>query len=45
MHIVQPGETPYRIALNCGVSTWSLVRANLVANPNTICAGQRLLIA
>jgi LysM repeat protein len=45
VHIVQPGETLYRIALNYGVSTWSLVRANHIANPNAIYAGQRLVIA
>lgn len=45
VHIVQPGETLYRIALNYGVSTWSLVHANHIANPNCIYAGQRLVIA
>lgn len=45
VHIVQPAETLYSIPLNYGVSTWALVRANHIANPNHICAGRQLVIA
>jgi LysM repeat protein len=44
VHIVQPGENLYRIALNYGVSQWAIARANGIANPNYIYAGQRLVI-
>jgi putative chitinase len=44
IHVVQRGETLYRIALNYGVSRWAIIRANHIANPNRIYAGQRLVI-
>lgn len=44
VHVVRRGETLYRIALNYGVSMWAIVRANNIANPNAIYAGQRLVI-
>jgi LysM repeat protein len=44
VHVVQRGETLYRIALNHGVSMWAIVRANHIANPNHIYVGQRLVI-
>jgi LysM repeat protein len=44
VHVVQHGETLYSIALHYGVSMWAIVRANHIANPNRIYAGQRLVI-
>jgi LysM repeat protein len=44
VHVVRRGETLYRIALNHGVSAWAIARANNIANPNRIYAGQRLVI-
>jgi LysM repeat protein len=44
VHVVRRGETLYRIALNYGVSMWAIIRANNIANPNRIYAGQRLVI-
>ncbi|MGD8969191.1 MAG: LysM peptidoglycan-binding domain-containing protein [Anaerolineae bacterium] len=44
VHVVQRGETLYRIALNYGVSRWAVARANHIANPNHIYVGQRLII-
>jgi LysM repeat protein len=44
VHTVQRGETLYRIALNYGTSVWAIARANGIANPNRIYAGQRLAI-
>jgi LysM repeat protein len=44
VHVVRRGETLYRIALNHGVSMWAIARANGIANPNRIYAGQRLVI-
>jgi LysM repeat protein len=44
VHVVQPGENLCRIALNYGVSQWAIARANGIANPNYIYAGQRLVI-
>lgn len=44
VHIVQPGETLASIAARYG-TTWSaLASANNIFNPNTIYAGQRLII-
>jgi LysM repeat protein len=43
-YIVRPGDTLAKIAVCYGVSTWSIVRANNIANPNVIYVGQRLYI-
>ncbi len=39
-HVVQRGETLYRIALRYGVSVDALAQNNGLANPNQIYAGQ-----
>jgi LysM repeat protein len=44
VYVVRPGETLSGIAWRFGVSVNSLVRANGIANPNRIYAGQRLVI-
>ncbi len=44
VHIVQRGESLYRIALRYGVSYQTLAAANGIANPNHIYVGQRLVI-
>jgi len=44
VHTVRAGETLTRIALRYGVSIWSIVSANGIANPNLIYPGQRLTI-
>jgi LysM repeat protein len=44
VHVVRRGETLYRIALNYGVSMWTIARTNNIANPNAIYAGQQLVI-
>jgi LysM repeat protein len=44
VHVVQSGETLYRIALRYGTSVWAITRTNNIANPNCIYAGQRLVI-
>ena len=41
---VRRGDTLAKIAWRFGVSTWSIVRANNIANPNVIYVGQRLCI-
>jgi LysM repeat protein len=43
-HVVQRGETLYSIARSYGVNMWTIARANGIANPNHIYAGQRLVI-
>jgi LysM repeat protein len=43
-HLIQPGETLSRIALNYGVSTNEIAVANNIVNPDLIEAGQTLLI-
>jgi LysM repeat protein len=43
-HVVQPGETLFRISVNYGVSIDALVAANGLVNPSRIYAGQRLVI-
>ncbi len=43
-HIVQPGETLFRISVRYGVSVSAIVQRNSIANPNLIFAGQRLII-
>jgi len=44
VHVVQRGETLTRIALRYGVSIWTIVSANSIANPNLIYPGQQLTI-
>jgi LysM repeat protein len=44
VHVVQAGETLLSIALRYGVSTWTIVQANGISNPNHIYVGQRLTI-
>lgn len=44
IHVVQPGENLYRIALKYGVSMAAISQANGITNPNHIYVGQRLTI-
>ncbi len=44
IHVVQPGENLYRIALHYGVDMWVIARANGITNLNSIYVGQRLVI-
>jgi LysM repeat protein len=44
VHIVQPGETLYRIGLQYGVSVDQLVAANGLIDPSLIYPGQKLII-
>jgi lipoprotein-anchoring transpeptidase ErfK/SrfK len=44
VHVVQPGENLFRIALRYGTTYSSLATANGIANPNRIYVGQRLVI-
>ena len=44
VHVVQPGENLYRIALRYGTDYHSLAAANGIANPHQIYVGQRLVI-
>jgi murein DD-endopeptidase MepM/ murein hydrolase activator NlpD len=44
IHVVQRGETLYRIAQRYGLTVDDLVRLNGIANPNDIEVGQRLLV-
>lgn len=43
-HVVQPGETLFRIALRYGTTVEAIVRANNLINPDFIVPGQRLVI-
>jgi LysM repeat protein len=43
-HVVKAGETLSEIAKYHGVTLWSLVHANGIANPNHVYVGQRLYI-
>jgi len=43
-YTVQRGDTLAKIAMRFGVSTWSIVQANNLANPHLIYPGQRLYI-
>jgi LysM repeat protein len=43
-YTVQRGDTLAKIAMRYGVSVWSIVQANNLANPNVIYPGQRLHI-
>lgn len=44
VHVVQPGETLWRIAVCHGTTIYRLVALNGIANPNLIYSGQRLLV-
>ena len=44
IHVVERGETLFRIALRYGTSVEALVRANYIADPDLIRVGQRLVI-
>jgi len=44
VHIVQPGETLLGIAAKYGVDYKELMKANGITDPNTIYAGQKLVI-
>lgn len=43
-HVVQPGETLFRIALRYGTTVQAIVEANNLVNPDFIVPGQRLVI-
>lgn len=44
VHVVQPGDSLFRIALQYGVTIDAIVTANNIVNPNLIIAGQELVI-
>lgn len=44
IHIVQQGETLFRIATGYGLSTQELAQANAISDPTVIYAGQQLVI-
>ncbi len=44
LHVVRPGETLNRIALQYGRTVWDIARANNIQNINLIYAGQLLVI-
>jgi putative chitinase len=44
VHIVRWGQTLSGIAARYGTTVWAIMRANGLANPNRIYAGQRLVI-
>lgn len=44
VHVIQPGDSLYRISLQYGVSVEAIVAANNIVNPNLIIAGQELII-
>jgi len=44
IHVVQPGENLFRIALSYGLSTSALAAYNGITNPNLIYVGQQLRI-
>ena len=43
-YVVRWGDTLAKIAMRFGVSSWAIVRANNIANPNVIYPGRRLFI-
>ncbi len=43
-HVVQPGETLFRIAMRYGTTVEAIVEANNLINPDFIVPGQRLVI-
>ncbi len=44
IHIVQPGENLFRIALRYGTTVEAIARANGIVNPRLILVGQKLII-
>ena len=44
VHVIQPGDSLYRISLQYGVTVDAIVQANNIVNPNLIIAGQELVI-
>jgi LysM repeat protein len=44
VHVVQPGDSLFRISLQYGVSIDAIVEANNIVNPNLIVVGQELII-
>lgn len=44
VHVVQPGDSLFRIALQYGVTVDAIVQANNIVNPNLIVVGQELVI-
>ncbi len=44
VHVIQPGENLFRIALSYGLSTDELANANGITDPTRILAGQTLII-
>lgn len=44
IHVVQPGDSLFRIAMTYGVSVDAIVQANNIANPRIIVLGQELII-
>jgi len=44
VHVIQPGENLYRIALQYGLSTTELAAANNITDPTRILSGQTLVI-
>lgn len=44
VHVIQPGDSLYRISLQYGVAIDAIVQANNIVNPNLIVAGQELVI-
>jgi LysM repeat protein len=44
IHIVQPGDTLYRLALRYGTTVHAIAQANNIANINLIYVGQKLII-
>ena len=44
VHVVQRGETLFRIALSYGLTTDELAQLNNISDPETISIGQRLLV-
>ncbi|HEY1407850.1 MAG TPA: LysM peptidoglycan-binding domain-containing protein [Promineifilum sp.] len=44
VHVVQPGDSLFRISLQYGVPVASIVAANNIVNPNLIFVGQELVI-
>ena len=43
-HVIQPGDSLFRISLQYGVTIDAIVEANNIVNPNLIVAGQTLII-
>ncbi|CUS06058.1 putative Lysozyme [Candidatus Promineifilum breve] len=44
VHVIQPGDSLYRISLQYGVTIDAIVQANNIVNPNLIVAGHELII-